>query len=472
MTEHADGLEWAQEEFGDATLGDERRTKRLVAVAAGALAHPHGRITATFEHGAEREAAFRWIENPACDARQITRASSRATARRAAEYSFVFVPIDGTSLNIADHARSKGTGVVGARFVGARGLQVMTAIAVAPTGTPLGIAHQVYWARRGRKRPGGKQGGRADRRHFSSKESRHWVDTTKRVAHEFEQHAPATMPWFQLDRGGDIRQVLQQAHEQGLMLTVRASADRRLWSEADEPRRYLRECMLSQPVQGCQVIRVPGSAKRQARIATLMVRFARVELDLHNDRGKQRRRVGVGAVLVREVDTTPAGEAPIEWLLLTTHPVASLADAELVVHGYATRWAIEEFHKTWKTDACNVEAMQLHSSERMVRWAAILAAVAMRIQRLMKLARNEPDLPATVELTRGEIRAIIVATKHRKMTAKPDDILTIAEAVKWLGSLGGHSPSPSAGPPGPRTLARGLESIALLARYFDDGAEK
>ena len=470
MTE-LDRLRWAEEEFGDAELGDERRTKRLVAVAARALSRPHGRITATFKRSAEREAAFRWIENPAFAARQISRASAQATARRAAEFSLAFVPIDGTSLNIADHARRKGTGVVGARFVGARGLQVMTAIAVAATGTPLGIAHQVYWARRGRKRPGGRQGGRKDRRHFASKESRHWVDTAKQVVHDFEQHAPSTMPWFQLDRGGDIRQVLELAHDHGLVLTVRASADRRLWTDDDEPRRYLRERMCGEPVRGCQVIRVPHGQKRQARMATLMMRFARVELDLHDDRGRERRRVPVWAVFVREVDTTPKGEAPIEWLLLTTHPVASLADAELVVHGYATRWAIEEFHKTWKTDACNVEAMQLHSVERMVRWAAILAAVAMRIQRLMKLARHEPDLPATVELTRGEIRAIIVSTEHRNMRAKPGDMLTIGEAVKWLGSLGGHSPSPSAGPPGPRTLARGLESIALLARYFDD-AEK
>jgi hypothetical protein len=463
---------WAKDEFGDTELGDARRTKRLTEIAARALAKPHGRITATFKRNAEREAAFRWLENSANHSRQIIAASARATTRRAAEHAFVFVPIDGTSLNIVDHAHEKGTGVVGPRRVGARGLQVMSAIAVTASGTPLGLAHQVYWARRGRKRPGGKQGGQKDRRCFASKESRHWVDTAKRVADDFAQHAPLTTPWFQLDRGGDIRQVLAHAHDHGLMLTVRASADRRLWTDGDSPRRYLRSWMASQPVHGCQVMRVPGSAKRQARLATLMVRTARVELDLHNDRGHQRRRAPVWAVYVREDGTTPPGEAPLDWLLLTTHPIASLADAELVVHGYATRWTIEEFHKTWKSGGCNVEAMQLHSAERMVRWAAILAAVAMRIQRLIKLARTEPELPATVELTPGEVRAIIVSTEHRKMTAKPGDMLTIQEAVKWLGSLGGHSPSPSAGPPGPQTVARGLESIALLARYFDAEAQK
>lgn len=468
MIEDIDGHSWACEEFGDAALGDDRRTQRLVAIAARALTRPHGRITATFRYSAEREGAFRWIENRGFDGSEITKASARATARRAAEYSFAFVPVDGTSLNIADHERSKGTGVVGARFVGARGLQVMTAIAVAPTGTPLGIAHQVYWARSGRKRRCGKQGGRHDRRKFDSKETRHWIDAAKRVERDFKRHAPSTMPWFQLDRGGDVRQVLQHAYERELLLTVRSSWDRRLWTESGKPRRYLREWLTVQSVRGHKLIQVPAGPRREARVAKLAVRFATVELDLHNRQGKQRRCVPINAVYVCEVDTTPEGEAPIEWTLLTTHTVETLADAELVIHGYTTRWSIEEFHKTWKTDGCNVEAMQLRSFEHMVRWAAILAAVAMRIQRLIKLARSEPNLPATVELTRGEIKAIIVATKNRKMTAKPDDILTIAEAVKWLGSLGGHSPSPSAGPPGAKTLQRGLDSIALLARHFDE----
>jgi hypothetical protein len=458
---------WAEQEFGGVDLGDQRRTRRLVRVATQAMVKPHGRLTATFSRPAEREAAFRLLESDALQSRALLDAVEQATARRAADFSFAFVPVDATSLNVADHARRKGTGVVGARYVGARGILVMSAIAVAPTGTPLGIANQLYWARRGRKRRKGPV--RKDRRKFESKESHHWVAVTRQVTRHFAQHAPSTTPWFQLDRGGDVRQVLEHAHDQGLLMTVRASASRRLWTQdLAGRRRYVRTWLAAQPVRSYQKLTIVGTVKRRARQATLAVRFASVELDLHDDRGNQRRCVPMSAVMVREVGTSPRGEEPIEWLLLTTHPVQNQGDAELVVHGYATRWSIEEFHKTWKTDGCNVERTQLHSFERMVRWATILAAVAMRIQRLMKLARHEPELPATVELTRGEIKAIIVATKHQKMTAKPDDILNIAEAVKWLGSLGGHSPSPSAGPPGARTIERGLEHIASLAAYFDD----
>lgn len=460
--------QWAEQEFADAALGDRRRTRRLVSVAAAVLTRPDGRITGTFKKPARREAAFRWVENAAIAVEQVTAASARAAARRAAEYSFVFVPVDGTGLTIVDRQRAKDIGAMGARIKGARGVQTMTAMVVAPTGTPLGIGDQLYWARRGRKRPGGKRGGRKDRRQLRSRETRYWLQTMGNVARHMESCAPSTVPWFQLDRGGDSWEVLSFAQEHGLMATVRASANRRLWTERDEGRRYLREQMSKRPVGGYKLVRVPAGPNRRARVAKLAIRFADVELDLHNPRGQHRRRMRIHVVHVREVGTTPRGELPLDWMLLTTHAVASVADAELVVHGYATRWAIEEFHKTWKSDACNVEAMQLRSFATICRWAAVLAAVAMRIQRLMKLARSEPDLPATVELTRGEIKAIIVSTEHQKMTAKPDDILTIAEAVKWLGSLGGHSPSPSAGPPGAKTLMRGLESITLLARYFDE----
>jgi hypothetical protein len=459
--------QWAEEEFGHADLGDLRRVKRTVAIAAHSFIQPDGRITGTFRDPAQREGAFRWVENRAIDVQAVTQSSAPA-ARRAAEFQFVYAPIDGSSLRIVDRAQAKGTGTVGPRVKRARGVHTMTAMLVAPTGTPLGLGDQVFWARRGRKRPGGKQGGRKDRRDLRSRETRYWLQTMDNVARTLAQEAPTSQPWFQLDRGADSWEVLRFAHEQGLTVTVRASANRRLWTDKDRPRRYLREQMRQQPVRAYQFIDVAAGPNRCGRTAKLAVRFARVELDLHNSKGKQRLCMPIWAVHVHEVGTTPKGEQPLDWMLLTTHPVQTMTDAEMVIHGYATRWSVEEFHKTWKSDACNVEAMQLRSFDNICRWAALLAAVAMRIQRLSKLARTEPDLPATVELTRGEIKAIIVATRHRKMTAKPGDILTIGEAVKWLGSLGGHSPSPSAGPPGPKTLMRGLERITELARYFDD----
>ncbi|MRG96682.1 transposase [Polyangium spumosum] len=168
-------------------------------------------------------------------------------------------------------------------------------------------------------------------------------------------------------------------------------------------------------------------------------------------------------VWVREKGRVPEGEERIEWLLLTNHPITTLEDACLVVFGYTQRWRIEEFHRTWKQGGCNVEATQLQTSEHVKRWATLLAAVAMRIERLKYLSRNQPDLPATEELSRYEIDALILKRRKRKNPGIPDGILTIGIATQWIAELGGYTGKSSGGPPGSITIGRGLERLAPVA---------
>ena len=73
-------LAWATSTFGDAALGDARRTARLVEIAAGVSERPNGRVTQVFE-GAEREAAYRLLENRAVVADEVQQAAFRAGAR-------------------------------------------------------------------------------------------------------------------------------------------------------------------------------------------------------------------------------------------------------------------------------------------------------------------------------------------------------------------------------------------------------
>jgi hypothetical protein len=58
--------------------------------------------------------------------------------------------------------------------------------------------------------------------------------------------------------------------------------------------------------------------------------------------------VSVNVVLVRETDP-PAGADPVEWLLLTTLPIATLEDVRRVVERYRVRWNIELVFKRWKS---------------------------------------------------------------------------------------------------------------------------
>jgi hypothetical protein len=454
---------WAEEEFGSAVLGDLRRRRRLVRVAEGVAKRPAGRITEVFPKGAARTAAFRLMEGHGFNQEEIARAAHRACAERSAGEPFVFVPIDGSSLNLTDDQESKGLGIVGARAVGAKGLQVMTAIAISPEGPPLGLCGQTWWSRQERV-----QRKRKDRRTVDAKETQHWLTVMDQVGSVFAEEAPHTRPWLQLDRGGDAWPVVLEGLSPEMWFTVRAAHNRRLDSAEDEPRRYLWQRVESSEPLGHYNLEVLARAGRRSRTATIEVRGCPVTLDLLDLRSKRQYWASLWAVLAREVNP-PAGEDGIEWLLLTTYQVTTLQDAQLVIRGYAQRWRIEEFHRMWKSGACRVEDTQLRDRETIIRWASILASVAMRLLRLTYLARTTPDAPATRELAQAEIDAVIVSRQPKGY--HPGDVPSISLVVLWLADLGGYTGKSSGGPPGAIVIRRGLERIQTLADYFAAGEQ-
>jgi hypothetical protein len=69
-----------------------------------------------------------------------------------------------------------------------------------------------------------------------------------------------------------------------------------------------------------------------------------VTFRLEDDRTGRAWPLEVWAVSAREAD--PPGRATrLDWLLLTTRPVRTAADALDTVIGYKLRWRVEEFHR-------------------------------------------------------------------------------------------------------------------------------
>jgi hypothetical protein len=460
----ADLHDWANDEFGHATLGDTRRTRRLVEMATVIAARPAGKVTEVFSEGAEREAAFRLLENEDVLSAEIARAAHSATAIRARGEPFVWVPIDGSSLSLTDRTGDKGLGVVGARSVGAKGLCVMSAIAIAPNGTPLGLCGQHFWARVQRST---QRDEKHDKRRLKEKETRYWLQVMTQVGAAFSEHAPGVRPWYQLDRGGDAWPVLlYAARADQYWFTVRSAHNRRLRA-GGRKQQYLWDEVEKQKILGVYEFDVPAGGKREARTARLTIQSCQVNLDLLDLRSKRSQEAALYAVLVREVRTTPKGEQPIEWLLLTNHEVHDVNDAMLVVRGYSQRWRIEEFHKIWKTGACRVEDSQLRAEDHVIRWATVLASVAVRILRLTYLARTSPHEPALVALSKAELQAVLLLRKpKRDARTRP----TIAEAVLWIAQIGGYTGKSSGGPPGAIAIARGLRRIEPVAQLLADGS--
>lgn len=432
-------------------LGNKLRTQRLVLMANRAAETPDGRVSAVFPNSAEREGAYRLLENMHFSDKDAALAAHQACAKRCDGQDIVFIATDGCTLSLTDTTGGKGFGKVGTRETRARGIEVMNAIAVSLDGTPLGVCSQIWWTRR--DTPVSKP--RRSRKIYE-KETRYWLHCMDEVNTAFESVSSTALRWFQLDAGADFAEMMSRAVESEQLVTLRAAQDRnvdgetgRLWSTVE-----------SSPSLGTMEVKVPRGRKRKKRIAVLEIRSIPVTIQLPRGLGS----VTLDAVLTTEVGTTPANEEPIKWLLITNAEVDSFDTAKFVVYGYTQRWRVEEFHKSWKS-VCKVEKSQLDVLPFKL-WATILASVAMRIERLKYLARSQPEEPATIELTKKEIHAIIVLKDKLPYDYDLEKTPTIAQAVLWIAELGGYTGKQSGGPPGTIVLGRGLRDVEIAARVL------
>ena len=88
-------------EYVDADLGDERRSERLLRVAAAASREPAASFRCSAEDDAALEATYRFLNNPNVQADDIFGPHERQTFRRAAEHKNVLVVHDTTELAVA-----------------------------------------------------------------------------------------------------------------------------------------------------------------------------------------------------------------------------------------------------------------------------------------------------------------------------------------------------------------------------------
>jgi hypothetical protein len=391
----------------------------------------------------------------------IAKGMFRACAERCAGEPFVYCPTDGSSLTLADRAKKK-FGPVGSRNFGIQGLKVISVLAVSAEGVPLGLAGQAWWTRA--PEPPKRH------RHYrkpEEKESRYWPEAMAQTREVMQAYAPNTRVWFQLDREGDAWPILQQADADQHWFTVRSAYDRRVRLPSGK-KAYVRMLVASQRVITRYDLAIAPAPQRQARTASIEIRACRVTLDFRNKRTDRHFPKTLNVVLARERGTTPPGEKPIEWLLLTNRPVGMAKELEQIVFGYSQRWRIEEFHRSWKSGVCRVEESQLRSSEAAIKWATILAAVATRVERLKLLSRKEPDRPATDEFSAVELRALkLLRFGRSRDQAGRATVPTLSEATLWLAELGGYTGKSSGGPPGSVTLGRGLTQLQAAARALE-----
>jgi len=439
---------WAEEEFGEANLKDARRTARLVELATTFAERPGQSLPEACADGAQLKAAYRFFANEDVEPAALLASHVAATRRRVAAERVVLAVQDTTSLDYTSHPATTGLGVL--NDAKHRGFLVHTTLAMTPERVPLGLLAQEVWTR-----DAAGLGKRATRkqRATAEKESRKWLAGLEAVK-AARACCPATRFISVGDREADVFDLFLVDRPPGVDLLVRASWDRRV---AAAPQPHLWAAVEAAPEAGTLTITVPRKPGRPARIAHLSVRFLPVALRPPRHRGPEHLpTVPVVAVLVRE-DAPPPDATPIEWLLLTTCPVATADEACEAVARYTCRWDIEVWHKVLKS-GCRIEARQLETADRLERCLALYGVIAWRVLYATLLARDAPDLPCSILLDRDEWQALYCVV-HRTPTP-PTAPPTLRQAVRWIAQLGGFLARASDGEPGPITLWRGFQHLA------------
>lgn len=462
MTEATGVMTWATEEFGQAQLGDARRTARLVRMGAAAARSPAGKVSAVFADDAELQGAYDWLESPHVPVEGVELGVGQAVARRCAEQEHIFAAVDGSSLTFVDREGGRGLGAVGTYAGGARGLKVISTLAMSAAGVPIGLVRQVTW-RRPVEKPTNRRP--ASKRPISKKETRHWLEAVRSTAERIDAAGGRTHITFVIDREGDSAAMLSALATTKHGFIVRGNWDREV--TADDGRRWkLRNLLAYQKPLGRYDLDVAARPGRSARVASIELAAVEVTLTIKDPSCGKTIEMKLTALRAREMSDVPKGEQPIDWLLLTTMPATMFKQARAVVTGYTFRWRIEEFHRTWKSGGCHVEDSQLRSMPALQKWALVLATIAVRTERLKLRARTEPDAPATEEFSDAEIKAVILL-KRRAGRTIPNAIPTIAQATLWIAQLGGYTGKSSGGPPGAICIARGLARVRAAADVIE-----
>lgn len=450
---------WAHETFSRARLGDPRRTRRLVSIAAAVAQHPSGTVTGTGQKSAGTEGTFRFLESEHVSTAEVANAVFESTALAARNEKRILVPVDQTDLTFVDRQRCRGLGPNPSRLNGKlRSVQVMNALALDLDGVPIGILDQQWWNRPEKKTPSGKNDPRAP----DERESWEWIRCMEAASERLRNIAPNARPWFNMDRGADFWGIFEAAERLDADLTVRAVYSRVI--KKGNRTLGLWSTIAKAPVLGILEIAIPGGRGRVTRVARFEVRAGTYRVRIRGNPRPQMWKM-LGAIRIRELGPVPCGEERIEWKLLTNVAINDLDDITQVVAGYALRWRIEEFHKTWKSGCCDLENSQLRSFDAIVRWGTILAAVATRVERLKLISRTQPDLDARTEFTQHEINAAIILTGTKKYLLGAQ--MTLKEAVRLVAMAGGFMGRKGDGDPGSITIKRGLERVLPAAQALN-----
>jgi hypothetical protein len=443
---------WAQQNFGTADLGHQRRTRRLVQSAAAIAAQPEKPFNQVFDWNGLR-GFYNLCHQETATLPAIQRPHWELTRQAMRQHRLVLILHDTTELDFTTHAALEGAGPIGDGR--GKGFLQHNSLAVVPQPRQvLGLAYQQL-----RVRQEAPPGEHAQKRKRRRRESDLWTEGITAVG-----PPPAESCWVDVgDRGSDIYEAMVASQAQGHDFLFRVAQNRQVWTTPiPTPGKYvgLRDFATSLPSQGCDTVEIPGRGGRPARTATVQLAVAPVWIPAPEGTLQRRSQPVVAAWVIRVwEESAPEGVEPLEWLLVSSVPTHTLADAKIRRDWYACRWMVEVYHHIEK-NGCKEEARRFETAHRMSACLAVLAVIAVRILQLRTADEAQPFAPATQVATAAEI-ALLAALQKTDA-----ERMTVRDFVRGVAKLGGYLGRKKDGPPGVLTLWRGYQRLQdMLAGY-------
>ena len=449
-----EAAEWAERQFGDCDLGDRRRTKRLVTMAARVADNPAGSFPEQFEAWGDVKAAYRLFDAEAVTFQAIL--SPHWEQTRASGPGRFLVLADTTEIDFGIKREIDGLGPTGNG--GGHGFLLHSALVVrAESEEVVGLAGgTIHYRQPAPARENTAQRLKRDR------ESQVWGEVIDQVG-----RAPEGTQWVHvLDRGADNFEVFCHLHHQQADWVVRAAQLQRHVLTPTGQLLPLKEYLRTLPLAGSYELNLRARPGQAARTARLEVRYGALQMPEPTHKSPYLKQVRPGAIAmnvvwVREVDPPP-GVEPIEWVLYTSLPVETFDDAWMVIEYYEKRWLIEELHKAAKT-GCRIEDRQLKTAPRLEAMVGLMFVVAVRLLQLKSVARTDPDRPARTVVPPLWIEMLQAL---RKLPGVRTADLTTREFYRGLAKLGGFLGRKHDGEPGWITIWRGWEKLNTMLRGY------
>ena len=441
------GAELAGIDLGDARLN--RRSRRLLERLGD---KPMPSIPAACGGWAETQAAYRLFDNPKVSAQAVLAPHIARTVERMGEHTRVLCIQDTSELDYTGKPSMQGLGPLNLEV--RQGLYLHPTLALTPDRLCLGLLGVHTFTREPGRLGQAKDPGRP----LEEKESVRWVDGFAGV-NELAETLTETRLTYVADRESDIYELFVEAPcpETGADWLVRGRHDRVL-----KDGRPLSEHLAEAPVLTETTFERPASHGVKARLVHQQIKAVRITLPAPYRPERKLPEVQVTAILATEPHP-PAGEEPVEWLLLTNLAVDTPEQAPEKLQWYLCRWQIEVFFRILKS-GCRIEKLQLEKLERLEPALAFYMIIAWRILFLTMLGRECPEMPCDVVFDTAEWQAVYIVTERKRPPDTPPSLDTM---VRMVAGLGGFLNRKHDGFPGSQTLWIGLQRAADFVMAMD-----